>query len=590
MNNINGINPCLQKSLTIVILIFLISSCINNFVQNHDVAEHENMDVDVLIYGATPSGIMAAITIKEAGLSVIIVEPGRWVGGILGAGLKPVQDMPNYEAVGGKTRELMLKLGSSSFEDHEMEKGAQEAYGKHGELMKRMSPKDIRQDFLSLLEDNNVDVVYNHRISYLLKEKQDIKEAFFDLAPFDDYGCPPAAAEIYDNLRIKAVIFIDASYEGELMARSGVSNRIGRESTMEYNEELAGVRPLGNIIPISPFIEPGNPQSGLLSMIENDHGKQSGAGDHYTQAYNFRYYVTSDPERRIPIAPPENYDPFDFELVGRYVDYIKETSKDHNDVARQLDRIFPGWLNQGEYNYHRQSLITMAPLGISHLYAGGDYATKARIWKQYQDYLRGLHHFLSTDERVPEYFRDKTANLGLDGYHHPETKGWPHQLYIRVSRRMVGEYTITAHDVYNMTKVEDPIGLAQYGIDTYPSRRIWIERNDSVFVATEGNMFVGGARGPTNVPYPIPYRSIIPQKHECTNLLVPVLFSSSHLGYASARMEPTFMIVGESAGIAAIHALEENVSVQEINMERYLKKLIEIGQRLDWGQIQREVN
>jgi hypothetical protein len=235
-------------------------------------------------------------------------------------------------------------------------------------------------------------------------------------------------------------------------------------------------------------------------------------------------------------------------------------------------------------------LITMAPLGISHLYAGGDYATKARIWKQYQDYLRGLHHFLSTDERVPEFFREKTANLGLDGYHHPDTKGWPHQLYIRVSRRMVGEYTITAHDVYNKTNVKDPIGLAQYGIDTYQSRRIWFERNDTLFVATEGNMFIGGSSGPTNVPYPIPYRSIVPQKHECTNLLVSVLFSSSHLGYASARMEPTFMIVGESAGIAAIHALEENVAVQDINIERFINRLKEVGQRLDWEQIQGKAN
>jgi hypothetical protein len=194
---------------------------------------------------------------------------------------------------------------------------------------------------------------------------------------------------------------------------------------------------------------------------------------------------------------------------------------------------------------------------------------------------------LSSDERVPEFFREKTASLGLDAYHHPDTNGWPHQLYIRVSRRMVGEYTITEHDVYNRTEVEDPIGLAQYGIDTYPSRRIWFEEDGSYFVAIEGNMFVGGSRGPTNVPYSIPYRSITPQKHEAINLLVPVLFSSSHLGYASARMEPTFMIAGESAGIAAVHALEENVPVQDIDIERYLNKLKDIDQRLDWNQVKK---
>lgn len=558
--------------ISMFLLVATIFGCDQNIYHNQS-----SRQTDVLIYGATPSGIMAAITVKKAGYDVIIVEQSRWVGGILGAGLKPVQDMPNYEAVGGTTRELMLKLGVRTDEENiTIERVRQ--------LMRdSISPKFVREDFLRLLKDYNVEIIYDHRVSRTVKEKQNIIEVFFDLAPFDEFGCPVGEAQVYDNLRIKSKIFIDASYDGELMARSGVSNRIGRESVLEFNEELAGVRPFDNITPISPFIDSDDPQSGLLPLVENDHGKQQGAGDHYTQAYNFRFYVTSDPERRVPISPPDNYSANDFELVGRYVEYIKNTSKDNNELLQRLSWIFPGWLNAGEYNYQRRSLITMAPLGINHLYAGGDYATKARVWKSYQNYLRGLHYFLSTDKRVPKDFRDKTASLGLDIYHHPETNGWSHQLYIRVSRRLFGLYTITEHDVYNRTQIDDPIGLAQYGIDTYPSRRIWFERNDSIFVAIEGNMFVGGAIGPTNVPYPIPYRAIVPQKYECTNLLVPVLFSSSHLGYASARMEPTFMIVGESAGIAAIHALEENVSVQDINIKRYLEKLKEIGQRLYWN-------
>jgi hypothetical protein len=478
--------------------------------------------------------------------------------------------------VGGTTRKLMLQLGVRTDDDSlNIEKVRQL-------IRDKISPRYVREDFLKLLNDYNVPVIYDHRISRTVKIGREVKEAFFDLAPFDENGCPVPVAEKNDNLQIKSKIFIDASYDGELMARSGVSNQIGRESVLDFNEKLAGVRPLDNITPISPFIVPDDPNSGLLPMIENDHGKQQGAGDHYTQAYNFRFYVTSDPEQRIPITPPENYSALDFELVGRYVDYIKKTSKDDKELMERLSWIFPGWLNAGEYNYQRSSLITNAPLGINHLYADGDYATKARVWKFYQDYLRGLHYFLSTDKRVPKEFREKTENLGLDKFHHPETNGWPHQLYVRVSRRLMGLYTITEHDVYNKIHVEDPIGLAQYGIDTYPARRIWFERNDSAFVAIEGNMFVGGGEGPTNIPYPISYRAIVPQRYECTNLLVPVLFSSSHLGYASARMEPTFMIVGESAGIAAIRALEENVPVQDIDMNLYLNKLKEIGQRLYW--------
>lgn len=535
-----------------------------------------NHKTDVLVYGATPSGIMAAITVKKAGHSVILVEPSRWVGGILGAGLKPVQDMPNYEAVGGTTRKLMLSLGIRTDKDSlTIEKVRQLSRDK-------VSPKYVREDFLKLLRAYNILVIYDHRISRTIKKGTEIEGAFFDLAPFDNFGCPVGEAKVHDNLRIQSRIFIDASYDGELMARAGVSNRIGRESVVDYDEHLAGVRPFDNITPISPFVVPGDPNSGLLPLVENDHGKPLGAGDQYTQAYNYRFYVTSDPKRRVPITPPANYNPLDFELVGRYVEYLKKDSKDRSELNERLSRIFPGWLNSGEYNYQRSSLITMAPLGINHLYADGDYATKARIWKSYQEYLSGLHHFLSTDKRVPEDFRRKTASLGLDKFHHPETNGWPHQLYVRVSRRLIGLYTITEHDVYNKPYIADPIGLAQYGIDTYPARRIWFRRNDSVFVAIEGNMFVGGGSGPTNTPYPIPYRAIVPQKHECTNLLVSVLFSASHLGYASARMEPTFMIVGESAGIAAVQAMEESVPVQDINMGKYLKKLESTGQRLFW--------
>jgi hypothetical protein len=385
-------------------------------------------------------------------------------------------------------------------------------------------------------------------------------------------------------LEVKSRIFIDASYEGDLMARAGVSFRTGRESILDYGETLAGVRPLDHYTPIDPFVEPGNPGSGLLKWVEPDHGKPVGSGDRYTQAYNFRFYLTSDTTDQALITPPEDYKPEDYELIGRYVEYLKETTPPKELIAK-LKQIFPGWMNAGEYNYQRESLITMAPVGISHRYANGDYATKSRIWKAHKDYLKGLYHFMATDSRVPQVYKDFVKSLGLAKSHHPETNGWPHQLYLRVTRRMIGRYTITEHDVYNKTEVDDPVGLAQYGIDTYPSRRIVVERNDSIFVALGGKMFIGGAKGPTNIPYPISYRAITPLSHECTNLLVPVCFSATHLGYASARMEPVFMICGESAGIAAAQAIDQNVSVQNIDQSQYQKKLISVGQILEYDSV-----
>jgi len=296
----------------------------------------------------------------------------------------------------------------------------------------------------------------------------------------------------------------------------------------------------------------------------------------------YRYYTTDDPAHRVPLTPPPDYDARDFELIGRYVAHLTRTIADEGELSRRLGRIFPGWMNSSEWNYHRDSLFSMAPVGISQLYAAGDYAAKARVWKQHQDYLRGLHHFMSTDSRVPQAFRDQTAKLGLDRRPHPDTQGWPHQLYVRVARRLQGRYTLTAHDVYNKTHVEDAIGLAQYGIDTYPSRRIWFQRDGQTWVGLEGKMFIGGARGPTNVPYPIPYRAITPQAAECVNLLVPVCFSATHLGYASARMEPVFMICGESAGIAAGRALAEKTTVQQINPASFRQALAKAGQKLSW--------
>jgi hypothetical protein len=558
-----------HKSKIIFILLFSVVLLANQAMAQ----TKRKVATDVCVYGATASGIMAALAVKKEGKKVVIVEPGKWVGGILGAGIKPIQDCPNFEAVGGTTRETMKILGM---------KGKSSTAEELRQAMRSVSPLELRNDFLKILADNKIEVIYDHRIASTVKSKQQIKQALFDYAPFTKNGLPPEHATASEILEVSATVFIDASYEGELMARAGVSFMNGRESSLEYNEENAGVREATNLTPIDPYVIAGKKESGLLPLIDLDHKRPVGAGDFYTQAYNFRFYVTADKNNRIAFPVPENYSNQEYELVGRYVEYLTKTISDKQELTTALRDIFPGWMNSGEYNYQRNSLITMAPVGLSHRYINGDYATKARIWKSHQDYLSGLHHFMSTDTRIPEEFRKETAALGLDKRHHPETEGWPHQLYIRVSRRLVGSYTIHADDVYNKTTIDDPIGLAQYGIDTYPSRRIVIEKEGKTYVGLEGKMFIGGSKGPTNVPYPISYRSITPLKSECTNLLVPVCFSATHLGYASARMEPVFMICGESAGVAAAQAINEAKPVQDISMNLYLNKLKTLGQRTTW--------
>ena len=558
-----------------------VSGCVGNVGVNADAGTGpaRTETVDVCVYGATPSGIMAAIAVRREGRSVVVVEPGRWVGGVLGAGLKPMQDCPNYAATGGMTRELLRTLGYPAGEEGE-------ACFRDRGYMSKMSPKTLREDFEALLKQWDVRVIREHRIARCGKRGAAVAEAVFDRAPFDELGCPRAEPEAAGALRVRAKVFIDASYEGDLMARAGVSFRVGRESEAEFGEPHSGVQPVMEEREIDPFVVRGKPESGLLKWVVKDHGLPVGSADEYTQAYNYRYYTTSDAAGRVPFnpdgVPPPGYGAEAFELVGRYVEELSRTVTEKRRLHAHLVDIFPGWKNSGEWNYQRESLFSMSPVGVSHLYAAGDHVERARIWKMHQDYLRGLHAFMSTDPRVPEWYRTEVAEMGLELRHHPETRGWPHQLYVRVARRMKGRYTVTANDVYNRTAVEDPVCLAQYGIDTYPSRRVWYERDGKVRVGLEGKMFVGGPRGPTNVPYPIPYRAITPKAEECSNLLVPVSFSASHLGYASARMEPVFMMCGESAGIAASLALAAGCAVQEIDPAAYRAALEKAGQKLFW--------
>ncbi|HZX08251.1 FAD-dependent oxidoreductase [Kribbella sp.] len=510
--------------------------------------------VDVCVYGGTPAGCAAAVAARQEGASVVLVEPNRWLGGILGAGIKPQQDCAMPEAVGGLTRRKVFGFGNT--------------------------PPEIRTSFADWIRDEGIPVVLEHRVAAVQRQDGRIASVRFGGAPLDRWGVPAATFVDGSSVDIEARFFVDASYEGDLMAASGVSYRTGRESADEYKEEPAGVREPTNWTPIDPYVEPGRPESGLIPMIDTDHGKPIGAGDDYTQAYNFRFYLTTDPRRAVPLTPPPGYRASHYELVGRYAEYIMGT--DDGTALERLSGIFPGWLqNGGEYNYLRESLVTNAPLGVSRHYQDGGWATRSAIWRMHIDYLRGLHHFLSTDPRIPADFREQTAALGLDRTMHPETEGWPNQLYVRVARRMHGRYTLTHDDVLNRTAVEDGVGLALYGVDTYPARRYACPRPGSseVGVATEGNMFIGGEIG-TGRPFDVPYRAITPWASDCLNLLVPVSLSATHIAYAAIRMEPTFCILGESAGVAAALAVQQASSVQDVNIDTLRSRLSDRGQIL----------
>ncbi|MBP2349640.1 hypothetical protein JOF29_000723 [Kribbella aluminosa] len=460
------------------------------------------------------------------------------------------------DGVGGLTRQRVFELGKT--------------------------PPEIRAGFADWIRDEGITVIDEHRVDAVERHDGRISRVRFGYAPPDRWGVPSPAVLDGRWEEVTARVFVDASYEGDLMAASGASYRTGRESVREYNEEPAGVREPTNWTPIDPYIEPGRPESGLLPMIDADHGKSIGAADDYTQAYNFRFYVTTDPQRAVPFTPPADYRAEQYELVGRFVEYILGSSSDDDAAMERLSGIFPGWVNDVEYNYQRDSLMTIAPLGESRFYQDAGWDKRSAIWRTHIDYLRGLHHFLCTDPRVPLGFRERTAELGLDRTMHQDTDGWPNQLYVRVARRLAGRYTLTHKDVLNQVAVEDGVGLALYGVDTYPARRYacTVPGAPGIGVATEGNMFIGGPMG-TGQAFEVPYRAITPQQHECRNLLVPVSLSATHIAYAATRMEPVFSVLGESAGVAAALAAKQSSSVQDLNLEALRSRLKERGQILE---------
>ncbi|MFD8028859.1 FAD-dependent oxidoreductase [Streptomyces sp. NPDC059717] len=507
--------------------------------------------VDVCVYGGTAAGCVAAMAAHQEGASVVLVEPGRWLGGMLSSGIKPLQDCPLPAAVGGLTGEVILGFGNE--------------------------PRSVLRAFHEWIESADIEVVFERRVRSVSSEGNRITAIRLETSRPDKWGVPLPASESVPDIAIKSSVFIDASYEGDLMALAGVPYRTGREPQDAFGEEVAGVRPVTNWTPIDPYMIAGDTTSGLLPLLHPDHGLPVGAGDDYTQAYNFRFYVTTDPARRVEFTAPDDYSADGFELVRRYVEHL-------GSDLEALRGVFPGWLNSGEYNYQRASLITNAPLGTSRAYQDGNWDTRSRLWRHHIDYLRGLHHFLSTDPSVPEEFRAEMSRYGLDAAVFPDTEGWPPQLYVRVARRLEGRYTLAHADVLNQNDHSDSIGLALFGVDVYPVRRIPHRDSETgrLGVATEGDMFIGGHMG-TGRPYPIPYRAITPQQSDCGNLLVPVCLSATHIAYAATRMEPVFCVLAESAAVAAVQSLRERTDVQGIDMRKFRARLAERGQVLDFS-------
>lgn len=508
-------------------------------------------EFDVCVYAGNASGVMSAVAARKEGMKVVVIEPSRWLGGMTGGGLMHI-DWGREEAVAGSTRPILKKDYTDS---------------------------QYRAAFTALLAEHQIPVIFEHRVASVQRTGAGIRSITLDRAPFDALGCPTAVPLSVAAQTITAKVFIDCSYEGDLMARAGVSYTYGRESRAAYGESLAGAQESMSVYPLDPYVKPGDPQSGLLPFIQDTPMAPVGEADKLTMGYGFRWKFSFKPGEGHPIEPPAHYDPKQFELYRRAfqqgVDIL---------TGRTLRGTLAGWEKSGGRIYSggagnlARALFAPTNYGSNAGYPDGDYATRARLWKEQQDFVRGMTHFLRTDPSVPAKQRELARSAGLLKGVFDDTQGYPHQLYVREARRMVSTYVVTQKDMEGRTAPEDSVGLASYGVDEWPYATVVQDGK----VALQGGFYSmlyleTEHRG----IYRIPYRAIVPPKDQCTNLLVPVCISASHIAMTSIRMEPVWMILGESAGLAAALAIKAGTSVQAVPYGTLRPPLKALGQKVD---------
>ncbi len=522
---------------------FLIAVLINIPAWSKTSAEPQ---YDLVVYGGTPAGVVAAVQAARMNKSVILIEPGKHLGGLASGGLGAT-DAGHAETIGGLSREFFIEVGKRYrmpvgwiFEPHVAEEVFEQ-------LIKDAKPKKIKVIFgRRLILDKSKGVIKNNEtIQTIVMENGD---------------------------RFSGKIFIDATYEGDLMAMAGVSCHVGREPRDKYNEELAGVLKPGEgkyIQPkqffpksVSPYIDPNDPNSDLLPGIQDVPLGTPGAGDKKIQAYNFRICLTKDPDNMIPITEPENYDPMHYELLARLIAAVDNMTF----IKRGNKHAFLGIkrMPNNKTDINDGGVFSTDYIGMNWDYPEAGYERRRQIFQQHLDFTKGLLWFIASDPRVPARIRQKMQNYGYPKDEYQDNDHFTHQLYIREARRMIGQYVMTQNDCWYNRRKEDVIGIGSYGVDSHHVQRVVVDGQ----IVNEGNFLC------PHKSYEIPYRSITPKPEECTNLLVPVCVSSSHVAFGSIRMEPVFMILGQSAATAACIAIDDQVSVQEIEYSKLRRRLL----------------
>lgn len=517
---------------------------------------------DICVYGETASGVSAAIQAARMGKKVVLISQNNHVGGVITSGLTAT-DINRNTLIGGIPREFYRRIYAHYKKPGAWKSQDRESYfistlkrtftGKNDSLkIQWVYESHVAERILrEMLKEAGVEVVFNERLDL---ENGVVKE-----------GSRIRNIRMESGTEFFASVFIDATYEGDLMAESGVSYSVGRESNGQYNETFNGIR-LNHVIgnadnSVDPYIREGVPASGLLPYIEPSLWGEEGSGDDRVQAYCYRMTLTNDPANRIPIGKPDGYNRLWYEVLARELRLHPDT------MLQQLITLTPMPNRKTDTN-------KLNFFGASYEYPEGDYKTREKIAQMHKIYALGMLWFLGNDERVPGHIRMEMKDWGLPKDEFVDTGHFPYQLYVREARRMVGEYVMTEHNCKREGNVAAPfpIALGTYMIDSHYVSRV---------VDANGKLRMEGTLNERGVsPYPISYHAITPKSSECSNLLVPVCLSATHVAYSSIRMEPVFMVLGQSAGAAAALSIDNRCAVQQLPYEDLRKRLLKDHQIL----------
>lgn len=518
-------------------------------------------EADLVIYGGTPSGLAAGIVAAREGARVVVIESTRWIGGMVTGGLSRT-DVGKEQTIGGFPREYFMRAAAS----------------KPGSVPWYAEPSTNMATFQAMLKEAGVKVVTAQSLKSVTQE-----------------GTRISSLTTADGTVYNGAMFIDASYEGDLMAAAKVGYVVGRESRAQYDEPLAGYHPMpirprtvevmesdcpdiggkgpsyihGTPICISGLDDAGKPIYGVFPADK----LQPGDADHRTQAYNFRICVTQRQDIWVPFPKPASYDPSRYELLLRLIQAFP---------GIRFGRLFHlGLASHGKYDLNAQGLFSTDYPGANFAYPDGDAATRARIWQDHTNFTQGMFWFLGHDERVPQSLREQALSWGLCKDEFADNNHWPYALYVREGRRMLGEYVLVQKDLQNDIFKDDGVAMGSFLIDCHIVQRILAEDGT---VRDEGSF-----QDTPALPYQIPYRCLTPKRAECENLLVPVCLSASHIAYCSLRMEPVYMALGQASGLAAVQSLRTKKAVQDIDVQQLRSKLLEQKAVLELPELARMV-